>query len=88
MTESFRAGDQVRHVPTGETWIVAWCNGPELSWCGYPDGVARTADCTLIQAATDEEHLKTLSQLAFGGGSKAEIARKQIDDYWRNRSDG
>lgn len=57
-------GDHVRHGPTGEDWIVACVIGDKLSWCGWPEGMADLADCTLTCKATDEERDKLLHDLA------------------------
>ncbi len=62
---SFRAGDHIHHGPTGEQWVLA-CdeeNG-EVICCGWPETVAAAADCSLIEAATDEERIKTLQNVA------------------------
>lgn len=53
---TFRCGDLVRHQPSGELWEVAWCEGDDIAWCGWPNGMARTADCTMHLRATDEQH--------------------------------
>jgi hypothetical protein len=51
-----RAGDEVLHGPSGETWVVKRVNGDRLEWCGWPPGRARVEDCTLTQACSDAEH--------------------------------
>lgn len=68
-----RAGDHVLHGPTGETWVVAWADPvtDDLAWCGWPDGMARLSDCTLVKAASDEEHQRTLRGVKASGGSRA-----------------
>lgn len=68
---TFRAGDVVRHKPSGEEWVVAWCDGDDLAWCGWPNGVARTSDCDLIRAASDEQHMKVCRDVANCGDSRA-----------------
>ncbi|WP_066918425.1 dATP/dGTP pyrophosphohydrolase domain-containing protein [Methylobacterium sp. CCH5-D2] len=69
----FRAGDHVLHSPSGETWVVAWADPVtgDLGWCGWPDGVARISDCTLVKAASDAEHQQKLRELKASGGSRA-----------------
>lgn len=58
----FRCGDHVLHRPSGEEWLVAYCEGDDLAWTGWPDGRARTADCDLVRRATDEEHLAAVAE--------------------------
>lgn len=61
----FRAGDVVKHGPTGETWVLA--NDEEVnrvSPCGWPCCLAEASDCTLVEAATDAKRLETLTRLA------------------------
>lgn len=62
-------GDVVRHGPTGEEWIVACVQGDRLSWCGWPEGMAALADCTLVRKATPEDRDKLLREMAAIGGS-------------------
>lgn len=59
-----RTGDHVKHGPTGETWVVGYVDGDRMSWLGWPPGEARTEDCTVVKACTDEEHEQVLRQLA------------------------
>jgi len=59
-----KTGDTVKHKPTGETWTVAFVEGAELSWCGWPFGYARIADCDLISECSDEESEATWRHLA------------------------
>ena len=71
-----RAGDHVLHAPSGETWVVAWADPTtdDLAWCGWPDGLARLSDCTLVKAASDAEHQQKLSELKASGGSRGSKA--------------
>lgn len=61
-----RAGDVVKHRPSGETWVLAWGDKErnEVSACGWPESIAKMSDCDLIEAASDEEHLKMLKEWA------------------------
>ncbi|GJE29779.1 hypothetical protein [Methylobacterium organophilum] len=70
---TFRAGDHVLHAPTGETWVVAWADPAtnDLAWCGWPDGIGRLSECTLVKAASDAEHQQMLRDLKASGGSRA-----------------
>jgi hypothetical protein len=55
-SERIGPGDTVRHNPSGEEWAVAYADYErgDLSWCGWPEGVAKLSDCTLVQKATPE----------------------------------
>ena len=59
-----RTGDTVRHKPTDERWIVACVNEDELVPCGWPLSYAKTSDCELVNAATDEVRADLLHRLA------------------------
>lgn len=68
---TFRAGDQVRHRPTGEDWLIAAVlpNGTDVMPYGWPATIAKAADCTLLKDASDEEHHTALEELARGEGN-------------------
>ena len=55
----FRAGDQVKHGPTGECWLLAFGDTEDgtgkVSPCGWQETLAEASDCTLLKAATDDE---------------------------------
>lgn len=75
-----RCGDVVKHEPTGEEWVVAYEDGEYMAWCGWPDGQARVADCTVVKACTDEEHLHWLTQVATSKtGRRARMAQAALD---------
>jgi hypothetical protein len=59
-----RCGDHVLHTPSGETWLVAWAEGDDLSWTGWPNGIARVQDCTVTKRCTDEEHARAVQAWA------------------------
>lgn len=73
-----RCGDHVHHKPTGEDWVVAYVDGDYLAWCGWPEGEAKLADCTLIKACSDEEHLKQLRECAASSGKRAIRAKDEL----------
>src|SRR5436309_3154814 len=75
---TFRCGDHVKHGPTGETWVVAHVDGERLAWCGWPEGEAKLADCTLVKAASDAEHLQTLRDCAKSSGRRAHMAQATL----------
>jgi hypothetical protein len=57
----FRAGDTVRHELSGQEWVLAADErGGYVMPCGWPEGQAKASDCTLVEAASDEERLKML----------------------------
>jgi len=68
-------GDTVRHISTGETWLVACVQGNDLSWCGWPEGYAKVNDCELIRKAPPEERL---AMLAETGGQQFQLDAKQL----------
>lgn len=75
----FRAGDIVHHEPTGEDWVVAYCDGERLAWCGWPDGEAKASDCWLKKSCTDEEHVQRLREIAKSEGRRARKARAALE---------
>ena len=73
-------GDHVLHGPTGETWVVARVLEDKLAWCGWPQGWANLADCTLVKKACPESRLRLLRELAGSSGHHcAEWAAGQIN---------
>lgn len=77
-----RAGDTVFHRPTGETWLLAWGDAArgEVSACGWPETIAKMADCDLVEACSDEEHVALLREVAASGRGdyRAGVARRQL----------
>lgn len=71
-------GDHVRHTPSGEEWVVAYVRGDRLAWCGWPEGEALLADCTLLQKATPEYRQQLLHDMAAMSGNDA---RKQYAEW-------
>ena len=72
--------DIVRHGPTGEDWTVAFVQDGKLAWCGWPEGFADLADCTLVKAATDDERKSLLEDMARidGNDSRGRYARWRL----------
>ncbi len=59
-----KTGDTVKHIPTGETWLVAFCEeGRGLSPCGWPETLADIKDCELVESATEKESQRLLRGL-------------------------
>jgi hypothetical protein len=75
----YRAGDIVHHEPSGEDWVVAYLDGENIAWCGWPAGEARAADCWLKKSCTDEEHINRLREIAKSDGKRASMARRELD---------
>lgn len=69
--ETIDTGDHVRHAPSGEEWVVAYVQGDRLAWCGWPEGEALLADCTLLSKATPEYRQKLLQDMAAMPGDDA-----------------
>lgn len=71
VSDTIDTGDHVKHGPTGETWVVAFVEGGRLAWCGWPEGLADLADCTLVQKAAPGEREALLRSMAEIGGDDA-----------------
>lgn len=76
---TFRAGDTVRHRPTGETWVLA-CDqrGADVLPAGWPETLARADDCELLEAANDDERIAMLREAAYCSGYRGGLARVQL----------
>ena len=59
-----RTGDVVRHTPTDETWVVAFCEDGRVAPMGWPMCLAKESDCVLMEAASDTTHRIMLEELA------------------------
>lgn len=64
LTRPLRCGDRVRHLPTGEVWLVAYADygSGHLSWWGWPNGKAEISDCKRLYLCTDSEHRKAVAE--------------------------
>lgn len=60
----YRTGDVIRHIPSGEEWVVADVTSTHIGCCGWPHTMAPFADVELVEAATDKGHLRLLRELA------------------------
>lgn len=78
-----RCGDTIKHSPSGETWTLAYVNGENVSWVGWPAGEAYRKDCTLIEACSDAEHVKMLRRLETanceGSDRRSLMARRELE---------
>lgn len=93
MTESnneparaFRAGDIVRHAPTGDTWalLVDEYDGivaPASEWC---DTCLLAKECELVEAATDLVRLSRLLKMANSSHHLKDVARRALIQESRN----
>ena len=81
-----RAGDRVKHGPTGETWIVAYVDGDYMAWCGWPEGEAKVSDCTLTETCSDDEHRKRLEEIAKSSGKRAQRAQAALLELDKNNA--
>lgn len=56
-------GDVVRHGPSNEEWVVAYADHErgDLAWCGWPEGIAKLSDCTLVRKATPKERADSIA---------------------------
>ena len=88
MSEPFRAGDTVRHVPTGEVWTLA-CDqhGKHIAWSGWPEGMALAEDCQLERRATTalREHVLRAWAAKHGndlriGWAKSDLSQEATGD--------
>ncbi len=90
VTSHFRAGDRVKHAPSGETWILACdeIDGRVLP-AGWPETLAQAEHCTLVEAASDEKRLEMLRDVAGGYSSgngvsyRRSVARTQLSEVPR-----
>ena len=64
-----RAGDTVKHRPSGETWDVSATRDQDLIPAGWPESIAIIIDCELLTAADDEQHLKMLLEVLSSKGN-------------------
>lgn len=78
MMDAIDTGDHVHHGPSGEDWVVAYVRGDRIAWCGWPEGEAKLADCTLITKATPEYRDSLLREMAESSGTRARYAQERL----------
>lgn len=78
---SFRAGDVVKHHPSGEEWVLA-CDEENgyVTPAGWPESRAAALDCTLIEAASDESRFEMLTNASRISGYRGSLARTQLHE--------
>jgi hypothetical protein len=80
----FRTADHILHKPAGEKWVVAYADhdAGHLAPMGWPDCEAKISDCEIVKAATDDEYLDAIADLAVSGDRRAkkatQIAAREI----------
>lgn len=52
---SIQIADHVKHLPTGEEWVVARADEEHVWPAGWPPCIAKLTDCTLIKKATQDQ---------------------------------
>jgi hypothetical protein len=84
----FRAGDVVKHIPTGETWVLACSDGVTVWPCGWPETRASASDCELVKAASDKFHEEMIRKWASKDDANDERVResKYIVQLWDDMS--
>jgi protein gp37 len=53
---AFREGDEVKHIPSGETWVLAAVRDDDVIPAGWPCAIEKASECELVKAATDKQH--------------------------------
>ncbi len=77
-----KAGDTIKHIQTGETWLVAAvCNQTKmLLCCGWPESMAPWSDCELVKECWQDDSVELLNELASGTDCRASWARRNLDE--------
>lgn len=75
-------GDYIKHIPSGESWVVAFVEGNYLYACGWPLTRAHLSDCELIEKSTDEYRKGLLHEMLNMGDKtdpRQRYARKILE---------
>lgn len=73
--------DTVKHIPSGETWVVCGVNYDtgKLIPCGYPfPSIANISDCELAEKRTEpqtEEQIRALRGRGFDSFIESEVRK-------------
>ena len=77
-----RAGDTVKHGPSGEEWQVSYADDGTgyMSWIGWPEGKAAIAHCEVTRECRDDEHVAVLVAWATKGGDdhRTRVCERQL----------
>ncbi len=67
-----RAGDQVRDRTTGQVLTVAFVDGDEVWYFGWPQVPAKVVNCEIIRRASDDEyaHHATVAAKVFPSSAR------------------
>lgn len=70
-----KAGDTVKHNPSGETWVLAAVDlgRGEVYPCGWPETIAKAADCVLVKSCSDAESREMLGKWVVKTGVDVRI---------------
>ena len=77
-------GDEIRHEPSGEDWLVAFVENGLLWAVGWPCTAAKLSDCKLTEKATPERRQQLLLDLSamssgdYGNDPRKEYARRRL----------
>lgn len=80
-TATIRAGDAVRHIKSGEQWLVAAVDRHGCVYAaGWPETMANPNEVELVERCTDEAHAEMLYQCARsqGLGRRRSLALTQL----------
>lgn len=58
-----RAGDGMRHTPSGEEWVFAYRKGDRIAWLSWSIGEAPASDFELVARCTDKHHTNILKMM-------------------------
>ena len=77
---TFRAGDTVKHHPSGETWILA-CDQEQdyVLPRGSTEQMVKASDCELVTAASYDERREMLQRVmsSTSHGLRVQLATRQ-----------
>lgn len=61
-----KPGDTVLHRPSGERWVVAAVSddGTELVCCGWPETIAKQADCEVVHRVSMDYAVQCATDVA------------------------
>lgn len=71
-------GDIIRHIPSGEKWVVAYCERGRVCCCGWPETLAKREDCELRRKAEPHEVERILNEMKKLRDSRGEYARRTL----------